>query len=608
MAKVLTMDNGYKDAIRGIHVLPDIELEFENDKNNKVKTPVYVLPLFFIEHWGEAILNVDGRVCQSQNLYFTECSLDDLEERCAGRTAVYRFYADEKGISFRYRGCGLNKGKERDESLILTLNHGDFYDYIGNMEGKKFIGKRYSVCGLREKNIEYPLLCAFEDSEKIIVSGFYHTGGGSIGISPRTYSQQNMIDELQKQLKDFFKWVCTETWKPFTPKPFTIIQSKEEQKKQEEQPKAKTLESAVNDEHENVSSSSSIITTDSEINWEEPKTIVKYLDQYVIGQQEAKRKVAVAFSNYMTRLRTKNEKITKDNMILIGPSGVGKTYMISLLAKKASLPFIQSKLTSKSSEGYVGENISRIYDDLKTQTNDEAPYAVIFLDEIDKLARDEWGSGSGFGTRIQDELIGWLEEAVILGSGRSDNKDIKKLNTKNILYVTAGAFQGVGSYRGLADIIQTRLSNGQKAIGFNVDIKEKQDKRLEQKDILHKVQPEDIILYGLKTELVGRIPTVAVLDQLTTEDKVRILNEAKRSVLTKYFELLSSKDYTLNIDDETKVYIAECCPPETGARALESICANLFTDILFEPENFADSSKTIRVTPDLAKKLINLNA
>ncbi len=337
-----------------------------------------------------------------------------------------------------------------------------------------------------------------------------------------------------------------------------------------------------------------ISENDLEINWENPRSIVDYLDQYIIGQDEAKKTVAVAFSNYMIRYHTKDESLPKENILLVGGTGVGKTYMISLLAKKADLPVVESKISTKSAEGFKGENISTIFEQLKSKTKDEAPYAIVFLDEVDKLVSDV--SGTSVGQRLQDHLIAWLEEDVIMGSG--DNQTSKSpLNTKNILFVAAGAFSGEG--HSLEDIVKKRRGINQKKMGFGtLQETEKPD------SYLTHVQPEDIIRYGLKPELVGRLPAIAILNPLTTEDKVRIIKESRGSQLGKYLRLLEVKGYEVELEEPVYRLIAEAYPKETGARALSSVCSDLFTEVNFDPERYVSNGRVI-ITPQLAKQLIS---
>ena len=311
-----------------------------------------------------------------------------------------------------------------------------------------------------------------------------------------------------------------------------------------------------------------------------------FLDQYVIGQEHAKKSIAIAFSNYMTMKEAQDETLPKDNLLLIGNSGTGKTYMISLLAERAGLPIAKSKLTGKSTEGYKGENLSTVFDQIREKTSDQSPYGIVFLDEIDKLASDTWGSGAGFGSRLQNELIGWMEDAVV----QTDDKKKESIRTKNLLFVTAGAFSGSDAYASLSKIVQTRVG----------------DMKCTAQELLYHVRPEDLVSYGLKPELVGRLPVISVLNPLTVDDKVRILTQAKESVLSGYRRLLQFKGYDTRLEDDFPVFVAEHAPSNTGARALHAVCNNIFTDILFEPEKYAGEDGAIILDAGLAKQIMSL--
>lgn len=337
---------------------------------------------------------------------------------------------------------------------------------------------------------------------------------------------------------------------------------------------------------------------DKSFSWEDPKSIVKYLDEHVIGQDEAKITVAVAFSNYMLRCDRRDEEIVKENLLLLGPSGVGKTYMVSLLARKASLPFIQAKITGKSGEGYVGENLSSVFDSFRQQTQGEFPYGVVFFDELDKAVKDN-GENS-HSTKMLDSLIGWLEEASLQGPRHGDqNRGAWEihLNTRNILFVTAGAF--LDPEESLQKVIAKRIGANQRVIGFGRDSSADSEKY----ELLHKVTPEDLIAYGMKPELVGRLPMIAVFNALSTEDKIKILKESKGSSLKKYVRLMELRGYTIEYDDSLLEEIVQRCPEETGARALHSICGKLFKSIIFDPEKYA-SGKIIRITSEIIQEII----
>ncbi len=554
-------------ALQGIHFGREVRFGYSGqgkEQQKQTTSPVYLLPLdvhngviygyFMLD---EKLVEVPIGFLRRNNFLFKEHFNPNLD------------------------GNLVKENGSRERTLYLPLKLTDLVMDIGIEKDEKWVaheGSPFPLFGVEGSQGTYPLILVSETEERIICKGMYKQKGGQLS----TYDHQAMRSSDQ-QVREVLKKL--RGVKPTLPEKRALQETAQIGT-------GKTLGPATLLE----------VTANGDINLEEPKSIVSYLNHYVIGQDEAKMIISVAFSNYMTKVRTKMEDLPKENVLCVGPSGVGKTYMLSLLAKKASLPFVQSKLTGKSTEGYKGENLSTVFEQLRAQTTGEAPYGIVFLDEIDKLARDEWGSGSGFGPRLQDELIGWLEEAVIMGPEDPAVKKKERLNTKNLLFVTAGAFQG-SSGSSLVDIIQKRLGKGQRQIGFGQC--QGDDKTSTEYPLL-KVRPEDLIKYGLKPELVGRLPSLAVFKPLTTDDKVRILTEAKRSPFTQYTELLKLKGYALEIEPTVPTLIASFCPEETGARALSSICNDLFTEIMFEPDKYATNQKVILVTPDLARKLINL--
>ncbi len=481
-------------------------------------------------------------------------------------------------------GSMVKQNAPDDGVLYLPLKLTDLVLAVGSETEGKFVpkdGSPFPMFGVEGAHGIYPLIFVSDTEERIMCKGLYKAKDGQLS----SYNHQ-VMRPADKPIRDFLREL--RGVKTVVPAKKVLEETAQVGIGKAPEP-AKSLETLAN----------------GEINWEEPKSIVAYLDHYVVGQEDAKMIIAVAFSNYMIKVRTQNEELHKDNLLLIGPSGVGKTYMVSLLAKRASLPMVQTKLTGKSTEGYKGENLSTVFEQMRAMTTGEAPYGIIFFDEIDKLARDEWGSGSGFGPRLQDELIGWVEEATVLADRKDDKKGYNGLNTRNILFVTAGAFQSTDKDSSLAGIIQKRLGKGQRQMGFGVQQQPKDDGM---EYVLPKVRPEDLITYGLKPELVGRLPSLGVLRPLSIEDKVRILTATKRSSITNYTHLLSLKGYQVEIDSAVPEVIAGYCPQETGARALNAVCNDLFTEIMFDPQRYADDKKVIRVTPDLARKLINLYA
>lgn len=428
-------------------------------------------------------------------------------------------------------------------------------------------GKRlFPVFGIEGKDGIHPILLVSETEE-----GLDYVGLSLINNKMGGFWSQNVTGELGSQLKEFLKQ-------------YNLGKSLSSAK-----PKEKAVATITE------------VKDDEKLNWDEPKEIVRYLDQYIIGQTEAKKVIAVAFSSYMVKVKSKDDRLPKSNIMLVGPSGVGKTYAISLLAKKAKLPMAQTKLTGKCAVGYKGEQLISIFKDIRAKSPDEAPYGIIFLDEIDKMAL--YDSDHSFGQQLQDEMIGWLEDADIreIVQGGATN-DSLMLNTKNLLFVTAGAFSGGGGNDTLEGILAKRLGQHRNKLGFCIDSIAKDDKGR----MMQKLRPEDLVEYGFKPELVGRLPCIGVLNALTTEDKIRILTHAKNSALESYSALIEAKGFKVETELATLKVIAGKCPPETGARALAAMCNDLFTELIYEPEKYADDKKIIRITPALAEKLITL--
>jgi ATP-dependent Clp protease ATP-binding subunit ClpX len=346
-----------------------------------------------------------------------------------------------------------------------------------------------------------------------------------------------------------------------------------------------------------------------EVDWKKPKTVVSYLDQYVVGQDDAKKKLAVAFKKFMTRYETKDEDIEKGNTLLIGPTGTGKTYMVSLLAKKAGLPFLESKVTGKSYTGIKGENMMDVFNPLAEKILDDecktnAPYAVIFLDEFDKLASDKGGGGGvNMQSKLQQELIGWVEEANI---NMSYEKSDVLLNTKNILFVGAGAFSGQeGRSESLVHLVRERLQGDAPKMGFRPVEVEKKFDDLEDDDLVRRLhQSEDLEKFGLIPELVGRFSERATLDSLTQENLATIFSDVKGSTLDSYRKIIENDGFKLEVDDYVPYAVAARCDDKTGARAIKGITARLFDDIIYSPEDFADENNVIRITSELVEQQV----
>ena len=559
----------------------DNELLFEYDgtlknPNKGVQTPAYILPVEFIDEKLYGFFCVDGK---------------PVEARIGFKYTPYFFSTYYRHAAHQ----GLVLEKKENDVVYLPLSRKHFVAEIGKEDSatKKFIpykGSPFVILGVQGTAREYPLMLAFVDAFGPFFNSIYYSSGALATFKHYQHTQisdHEIVEKLsalrtgqefisKEELTDEDLLDAHEEITLSAPLPVSV-------KKEEKAP----LE---------------IIVKDS-IDWKDPKSIIKYLDTYVVGQSEAKKVLAVAFSNFELMRNAHIEgPDDKDNVLLIGPSGVGKTYMARLLAKKASVVFAEAKVTAKSSSGYVGPNLVKIlYDQIRSKTEDPAPYGVFFLDEIDKLAKDSTGTPHFFGMRLQDELIGWLEEDTLYADhdGARAKTTLPPLNTKNMLFIAAGAFQDCG---GLADIVMQRLNKQkQTRFGFAAQTKEVEE---DTTTLLAKLQPEDLIEYGLKPELIGRFSAFGMLQQLTKDQLVRILENPHSTPLRKYARFLAMKGYTIEMDPKAYEVIAEQCPPETGARALKPLCITLFKHIQLEPEKYASKDNKINLTPALTEKLL----
>lgn len=339
---------------------------------------------------------------------------------------------------------------------------------------------------------------------------------------------------------------------------------------------------------------------EEKLNWNKPQNIIEYLDRFVVGQVEAKKKMAIVFSLYMKRAQAETESIAlpKGHLVLIGPPGVGKTYMTDLLVEKAELPVAKTSVTGKSAAGYVDESLSTVFSSFWAKTKgEEAPFGVIFIDEIDKVIHTEWRDDF-FGPKQQEELIGWLGGTYVQ-IGTTERRSPIRMSTNNLLFITAGAFEGDG--KRLAKIIAQRQGDLQGSIsGFGREGVRPQ-KYAEQ---LQAVTPNDLIAFGLRPELVRRLPFIGVLDPLSVDDKIKILKGTEKSVIGRYQNLFALEGYALALDEAVYELLAKRSPPEVGASGLETACEQLFQEILFSTEEYADGAQSIRITPELAEKLL----
>jgi ATP-dependent Clp protease ATP-binding subunit ClpX len=329
-----------------------------------------------------------------------------------------------------------------------------------------------------------------------------------------------------------------------------------------------------------------------------PHDIKIYLDTYIVGQEDAKRRIAVAVYNHYKRLEANanaadgDVEVQKSNVLLIGPTGTGKTLVAQTLARFLDVPFVVADATTLTEAGYVGEDVENIVSQLFQAANqnvERASRGIVYIDEIDKLARKNFTasvsrdvSGEGVQQALLKILEGTMASVSAKGKQRVPNQENTQIDTTNILFICGGSFEG------LARVIEQRL--GRRSVGFRSDTAEEESRPsgrsengVEDLSLLKRVHADDLVRFGMIPEFIGRLPAIAVMDPLAVDDLTRVLSEPRNALVKQYQKLFRFEKVKLQFTDEALTAIAKrALNRRSGARGLRAVMEHVMLDVMFE--------------------------